>query len=53
MDKDEAGRIGVGAVDAPDEDGKIVDNGRVPPAFGVSALGLMVVVTPATGCGAE
>ncbi len=51
---DEAGRIGVGAVDAPDDEGNIVDNGRVPLAFdGVSALGLMAVVRAGTGCGAD
>ena len=38
---DEAGRIGVGVVEAPEDDGRIV-NGRVPPLFGVSARGLTV-----------
>lgn len=49
---DDAGRIGVGAVEVPEEDGNIVDKGRVPPPFdGVSALGLIVVVRAETGCG--
>jgi hypothetical protein len=47
---DEAGRIGVGAVEPPDDEGNIVDNGRVPLAFdGVSALGLMAAVRGGTG----
>lgn len=53
VETDEAGRIGVGAVDAPEDEGKIADKGRVPPAFGVSALGLIAVATPATACGAN
>lgn len=48
VETDEAGRIGVGAVGAPDEEGSIVDNGRVPVVFGVSALGLIAVATFAT-----
>ena len=48
VETDDAGRIGVGVVDAPDDEGKMVDNGRVPVVFGVSALGLMAVVIPVT-----
>ncbi len=44
--------MGVGAVVAPEEEGNIVESGRVPPVFGVSALGLIAAVTPATVCGA-
>ena len=54
MDIDEAGRIGVGVVEVPDDEGNIVDNGRVPLAFdGVSALGLMAAASVGTGCGAD
>ena len=36
---DDAGRMGVGVVEAPEDDGRIV-SGRVPPFLGVSARGL-------------
>lgn len=34
MEMDAAGRIGVGVVDVPDDDGRIVDKGRDAPVFG-------------------
>lgn len=37
----EAGLMGVGVVDAPLDDGKMVDRGLVPDALGVSARGLI------------
>lgn len=34
VEMDAAGRIGVGVVDVPDDDGRIVDKGRDAPVFG-------------------
>lgn len=36
VEMEAAGRIGVGVVDVPDDDGRMVDNGRDATTFGCS-----------------
>ena len=54
VETDDAGRMGVGVVDAPDEEGRMADSGRDPGVFGCSGVAAVAALTvaPTVGCGA-